>query len=499
MQRHEKRQVWKDHTSRMKIALVTILTAFVVVSCAARQQTSVVEKASSLEERGAFREAAGVLTQGLAGDSARIDASYRKTLAFELERLRRIRLDYTLGRADLLRQLQRSIPDLTTAEFDRWFDERTIDDTLRFLQSSRRNLFWRYPGLNARRGGLQDSALEQSVLEMTRSITAAASHDANPYVLPKRFKMQMSVTVEENAAPAGDTIRAWLPVPRRYPYQRDLQILSASSPIREIADEDSPIRSVYMEEVAVKDQPTEFNISYEYTTYGVRFLLEPNRVEPLASGDTAVQGYLEQAPHILFTERIKALSRRLVGPSTVNPLTIARKIYRWVADSIQYSHAPEYSTIRNISDNCLLNRYGDCGQEALLFMTLCRYNGIPARWQSGWLTIPGDLTIHDWAEIYVQPYGWIPVDPYMGIWARQYTTTLTPEQREFVRDFYFGGLDQYRMAANSDHCQQLTPTKRSMRSDTVDFQRGELEFDSTNIYFNKFTYDLTPEELHPHE
>ncbi len=485
----------------MKPGLFAVFITTCVISCAAQREASVLDRASSLEDRGAFRDAAAVLTADLTGDSARADESYRKALMFELDRLRRIRLDYTLGRAELLRQLQKSMPDLTIAEFDRWvaegrFDARVIDDTLRFFRSSRSNLFWRHPKLNARRGAPEDSALERLVLNITRSITAAASHEATPYVLPKRFKIQMSVTIDREASPPGETIRAWLPIPRRYPHQQGLQILSSSSPIRAIADEDSPIRSVYMEETAVKDQPTAFSIDYEYTAYGVRFLLEPNRVEISTPGPVTI--YTREAPHILFTERIKALSHRLVG-STSNPLTAARTIYRWVTDSIQYSYAPEYSTIRNISDNCLRNRYGDCGQEALLFMTLCRYNGIPARWQSGWLTLPGMLTIHDWAEIYLEPYGWVPVDPYMGIWAMQYTTAMTREQQEFVRDFYFGGLDQYRMAANSDHSQRLTPEKRSMRSDNVDFQRGELEYDAKNIYFDQFTYDLTPEELSLHK
>jgi hypothetical protein len=87
------------------------------------------------------------------------------------------------------------------------------------------------------------------------------------------------------------------------------------------------------------------------------------------------------------------------------------------------------------------------------------------------------------------------VDPYMGVYAMRYATTLTPEQRREVRDFYFGGLDQYRMAANSGHNQQLTPPKRSMRSDNVDFQRGELEWGSHNIYFDQYSYSLTYEEV----
>ena len=51
------------------------------------------------------------------------------------------------------------------------------------------------------------------------------------------------------------------------------------------------------------------------------------------------------------------------------------------------------------------------------------------------------------------------------------------------------------MAANSDHCQTLTPTKQSMRSDNVDFQRGELEYGSHNLYFDQYSYDLILKEL----
>ena len=193
---------------------------------------------------------------------------------------------------------------------------------------------------------------------------------------------------------------------------------------------------------------------------------------------------------------MRALSKEIAG-STDNPLVQAKAFYDWISEHIQYSYALEYSTIRNISDYCLTKRYGDCGQEALLFITLCRLNGIPARWQSAWFTFPGGKTIHDWTEIYVRPWGWMPVDPYMGIFAMQYLKSLTPEERRGVRDFYFGGLDQYRMAANSDHCQNLMPAKAGLRSDNVDFQRGELEAKGENIYFDKYSYSLDVKELFP--
>ncbi len=156
---------------------------------------------------------------------------------------------------------------------------------------------------------------------------------------------------------------------------------------------------------------------------------------------------------------MKAASQAIVGKET-NPLLKARRIYTWIAENFMYSFAHEYSTIRNISDFCLRKGYGDCGQHTLLFITLCRLNGIPARWQSGWYTFPGAKTIHDWAEIYLAPYGWIPVDVDMGVFAHRYFTSLTPEERQRLKEFFFGGLDQYRIAANADHSQTLEPPKR---------------------------------------
>jgi hypothetical protein len=83
----------------------------------------------------------------------------------------------------------------------------------------------------------------------------------------------------------------------------------------------------------------------------------------------------------------------------------------------------------------------------------------------------------------------------MGIYATRYATKLTSDQRREIRDFYFGGLDQYRIAANSDHNQVLNPPKRSVRSDNVDFQRGELEWGTHNIYFDQFSYELRVKDV----
>jgi transglutaminase-like putative cysteine protease len=479
-----------------RLRLVSLLVLLAALTCYGEQK--VVVTAEALEAQGKFQEAATLLRGGLAEKS--LSAPTRKEIEFELDRLERIRKDYPFTKVKFFTVLQAAVRDLTKDEFESWiaegrFDTREIDGERRFMVSSVSNLFFRHAELNARRLPPKETAKRDLAnWEACVAIKQAARKEKQPYVLPKRLNAVMTVTVKPDVVPAGEVIRAWLPIPREYPFQSGFALLKTSSSIKHLDGDLSPIRAIHLEQPTVKGLPTQFEIEYEYAVYGVSFDIRPDEVKAANPIDPALKPFLAEAPHIVFTPKVRALSAQIAGGET-NPALKAKKFYDWIAENIKYSYALEYSTIRNISDYCLTKGYGDCGQEALLFMTLCRLNGIPARWQSGWNLFPGGQSIHDWCEIYLEPYGWMPVDPYKGIWAMRYAAALTPEQKREARDFYFGGLDYYRMAANSDHNQKLTPAKNSFRSDTVDFQRGELEWGTNNIYFDQYNYELKIKEV----
>ena len=482
----------------MKKLLLVLACACALSTATCFAQKDVLERANKLELQGHFKDAAALLSKAL--DNQALADADRQQLEFDLDRLERIKQDFPFTKAALFAALKESVKDLTASECEEWvrqgrFDSREIDGKQFFMTDSVRNLYMRYTELEARRLHPKDTTqLEKDRLESVTSIKQAALAAKTPYVLPKRFHITMTVTAKPNAAPAGEIIHAWIPVPRDYPFQSGFELLSTSSPVKHLDDGQSPIRSVYLEQPVEKDKPTEFKVEYEYTAQGVWFDMKPDKVVPVPADDPALKKYMAESPHVVFTPELRALSQRIVGDET-NPYFKAKKCFDWIADNIKYSYAIEYSTIRNISDYCRSKGYGDCGQEAMLFIALCRLNGVPARWQTGWNNFSGDKSNHDWSEIYLAPYGWVPADPYMGIFAMRYTPSLTPEQKRTVRDFYFGGLDQYRMIANSDHSQALTPPKKTIRSDDVDFQRGELEYGNHNIYLNKFRYSLTEKEV----
>jgi hypothetical protein len=421
-------------------------------------------------------------------------------LSFAAERLRRLPLDYPLSGDQLYQALLESVPDLAKAEFSEWeqqgrFDHIWLEGEKRYHYAGRSNLFFRYPDLRRRRIDQGDqAALETSMLAYCRRIKEAATHTVDRFVLPQRFRATMTMTVAENKIPAGETARCWLPYPRAFPFQTDMEIIEAVPPVVAVDEPLSPIRSVYLEQRVESGKPVEFSVQFEFTSWATCTAIVPDQVRPYDTrrGDF-MQYTAEQSPHILFTPELRAWAAQIVGGEK-NPYRKARRIYDWVSDNMRYSYMIEYSLIDNLSMYAYRHRYGDCGVQALLFITLCRICGVPARWQGCWMFFPGEKTIHDWAEFYIEPYGWMPCDPYEGSWAMHDITTLTESERHEIKDFYFGNMSAFRMVANSEQNAALYPAKNSFRSDVVDFQRGEVEWGTQNLYFNErsFTWKVEP-------
>nr|WP_255746039.1 transglutaminase-like domain-containing protein [Lysobacter sp. CFH 32150] len=414
-------------------------------------------------------------------------AEKRSTLAFERERMRRILLDFTLGADEVKARVRKQIPDLIDAEFAKWdaaglFEHQVIDGKTLYFNRSPSNLFRLSAEARARRkvqAPLVDGPMETPNAHH-REVRDAALAQQRSSVAPRRVRVTQSLTVNADAVPAGETIRAWIPYPRALPGQQEnLRFVDSVPAKHDIAPESALQRTVYLEKTAQVGQPTAFSITYELTVYGQYHAIDPQKVVPAAITPELAPFVAERAPHVVFTDDIRAFSRKIVGDEK-NPYRIAQKLFAAV-DEIPWAGAREYSTITNISDYALHAGHADCGQQTLLLMTLLRLNGIPARWQSGMVYSDGDYdNLHDWGWLYLAPYGWVPMDVTTGVF----------EDAPGLEWFYLGGFDAYRIAFNDDYGREFVPAKQHFRSETVDLQRGEAEWKGGNLYFDQWDYDF---------
>ena len=392
------------------------------------------------------------------------------------EIMRRIPENYTLTRADAIALLRQDVPDFSESEFDALvaadrIDWRYIDGTPYYLDRFAEALRL-YPDMNAR--GL---APEPSYGVRDKVIAAMQKNGH----LSADITIRAAIAPPAGANPDAD-FEAWLPFPADCAQQSDIQLLDAT-PGWQLADVGAAQRCIYWHGKAGEG---ERSVTYRYhirADYVDMDSLTPAPEQP----DFFTQ---EEAPHLLFTPWLRALCGKITRDCT-GPLEKARAIYDYVTLNTNYRYQPDYACLENISENCARSGWGDCGVMALLFITLCRIAGVPARWQSGLYVTPQSAGAHDWAQFYIAPYGWLWADCSFGSGAHRVGN-------ETRRRHYFGNLDPLRMVANREFYAQLTPPDEQLRNDPYDNQTGEANLNGRPLHGEElprsrtvvgFTYD----------
>ena len=434
----------------------------------------------------------------LLADSIKVTGTLSEINLYKLDSMvdigNRIRIDFVRTEEDVKKQLSKYFPVLDSLLFNKWettqkLEMRMIDGEKRYFKNAVANLFRlddEARKYKEKVDGSQVDSLDLFKLEHTRKIISETKVSGET-VLPVRMKLTYSIDVDANAVPDGEMIRCWMPFPREgNARQKNLKLISSEPENAKIAGNKNLQRSVYLEKRAKKDQPTIFRIEFEIETSAQYFDLNPDEIKPYNIESSAFsENTCERAPQIVFTSKIRKLANHILADET-NPLKKVQKIYSWISDSVRWASALEYSVMPDIPGYVMDTRHGDCGMQTLLFMTLARSQGIPAKWQSGWMLHPGEVNLHDWCEVYFEGVGWVPVDQSFG---------LQDSPDENVRNFYRSGIDSYRLIVNDDYAQELSPKKKYPRSEPYDFQRGELEWEGGNLYFNQWSWDMKVESL----
>lgn len=463
-----------------------LVSVFIVTSCITPKQQNIDQVIAQEIDAGNFTKVGSIIdsliTQG------NLDATKQQAYLFTKDSLHRITLDFNKTREEIVSWIEENHQFRPTEEqFSTWeknniLEYRIIDGEKRYFRNAAPNIFRVDQSVRDSLNLSVESDADETLNKHLPQLTATDTK--GKYLLPRiPMHIKYTLTVEPDAVKDGELIKAWLPYPRKdIARQSDITFISASQNDYILSEDKTKHTSIYMEQRAKKNEPTVFTVEYSFSSQGEWFDLTKLSTLPYdTSSDIFRQYTAEKPPHIQFSDRIKTITDSITR-GVDNPIEQLKVIYQYVTSNYPWASALEYSTIPNIPEYVIKNKKGDCGQVALLLITMLRYKGIPAHWQSGWMMHPGAVNLHDWTEVYFEGIGWIPVDPSFGRGA--------PLNNKTGRSFFTSGIDSYRLYVNSDFSDEFYPAKKYPRSETVDFQRGEVETETENLYFDKWNYNL---------
>ena len=425
------------------------------------------EDIEKLKWYGDFDGCLSLIAQRMAED---IPETLRQKLQMEAAQLQRMRCDYVVTPEEADRILGENLRDWQPGELEKLRRENVLDwifvnGQVRYIDSFYENLIKIRRDIAARqRKPSVPSPGKRTEAEIRDEVIAGMKAHGGAIC---RLKIRARAAVSLEPQQEHGKIHIWIPYPLEKFQIKNLHLEMSNPAYTSMAPADAPQRTIYFEGEAGQLQQAE--ITYTFENHMRYVNLDPELVSPEQPDfDTG-----EQHPHIAFTPYLRALTAEIVGQEQ-NPLKKARKIYDFITQKVNYSYMRSYLSLPVIPEYCASRLRGDCGVQALTFITMCRIAGIPARWQSGLYANENDAGSHDWAMFYVAPYGWLWADCSFGGAAWR-------EGALERWDFYFGNMDPYRVPLTSEFQADFVPATHHLRRDPYDNQRGEAELDDAPL------------------
>ena len=250
------------------------------------------------------------------------------------------------------------------------------------------------------------------------------------------YIVNYSVDIRVLEATSPNTLYLWTPMPVTSPSQRNVSLVSRS--IEPFVENHRGVSLFKLENLAAGENQS-IDLSFRVDVYTVE--TEINRQITRQESSLLSAMYTQSSQLIPSSNpQIRSTANTIVGREQ-NPYIKARLLYDWIIANIQISQ-----TLSSSSGNIaaiIEQKRADSYTAALLYTALARAAGIPCIPAAGVLVDQNRQTTlrHYWAEVWIDDFGWIPVDPGMGAGA----VPGSFFNRENPASYYFGNLDNHRI------------------------------------------------------
>ncbi|HEX2715289.1 MAG TPA: transglutaminase-like domain-containing protein [Candidatus Acidoferrales bacterium] len=316
------------------------------------------------------------------------------------------------------------------------------------------------------------------VVTMLATVVISSSRLVAPAT--REFEFTYHARIPQIPADAK-TVRVWIPLPRPDGYQT-ISELNVQSPLK-FTERREPLygnQYLYLEaKPAQLNQPFETQIEFRVARREHRVSLEP-RPGPAEREDPAkLRRWLEPDRLVPVDGLIAALAKQATEGKTT-PLEKARGIYEYVVATMRYDKTGTGWGRGDAIFACTAKR-GNCTDFHSAFIGMLRSVGIPARFEMGF-PLPEDKAeggipgYHCWAEFYVEPYGWIPVDASEA-W-----------KNPSKHDYFFGAHDVNRVLFTFGRDIRLVPPEQGDPLNYFIYPYVEVDGKAYSAVESKFTF-----------
>ncbi len=317
----------------------------------------------------------------------------------------------------------------------------------------------------------------------------------------KERRVEVTMTFDLNAPEEAKDVRLWIPYPvsDRNQVIEDIVISGNYSRSGVYTEPKNGNPILYAEWLSPSK---ERRLTFTFKVRRKEVLTKDFKKKELPFSKEEFREYLGPSRMMPLDGRVRDYALKITkGKKTV--LEKARAIYDWIVDNMYRDPNVKGCGFGEV-ERLLEVRGGKCADLHSVFVALARASGVPAREVFG-IRIPkgrgGDMTKaqHCWAEFYLPGYGWVVVDP-SDVRKAILEQKLTLEQAQPLREYFFGAVDENRIAFGTGRDLILNPPQKGEPLNYFMYPYAEVDGRPLNedLYGFNIGYRITFREVDGH-